>query len=112
MGKNLPDPMDELRCDGRSPVGDSLQAREVVFIEFQELGQQIDHRRDQDGVGDTLSFDRLAEFLRAESWNRDLAGTERGRREQKRKIHNVKHRRPVEISTAFLVEYPLVEEED
>src|SRR5258706_6225710 len=54
-------------------------------------------------------MDQLTETLRAELWNRDLAGTESRCREHGGKIGNVENRRRMQIDTAFSVSHPIAE---
>ncbi len=110
--ENLPGAVDQFGGHGRSAVRDPLQGRHVIPRQVRELGQHVDHRRHQHRVGDAVALDRLAEALRAELWDRDLAGAESRRREQEREVRDVEHRRRVEEDTAFLVGHPVVEEVD
>lgn len=56
-----------------------------------------------------FAFDRLAEALRIELGNRDLAGAESRRSEHGGKIGDVKNWRSVEIHSTLSVSHPIVE---
>src|ERR1700747_1201341 len=59
-------------------------------------------------VCDTFALDRVAERLRIELWNSDLAGTESRRGKHERKIRDVKNRRGMQMHRTFLKREPEV----
>ena len=98
--------MDQLGSHGRAAVPQDLETGEVVLRDPRELRQQVDHRGDQHGVADALARDRVAEGLRAELRNGDLAGAEPRGREHHRKVRDVEHRRRVQPDAALPILHP------
>ena len=59
-------------------------------------------------MSDAFALNRLAERLRIELWNSDLAGAKSRRREHERKIRDVKNRRRMQMHRSFLKREPKV----
>src|SRR5258706_13546724 len=74
--QKLSHPMNKLRRHWRAAISQDLEAAQVIRICFGHLSQQVQHCRDEYRVGHAFALDQLTETLRAELWNRDLAGTE------------------------------------
>src|SRR5882762_11911091 len=78
--QKLSHPMDKFRRHWRAAISQNLEAAHVIRLFFGHLRQQVQHCRHEHRVGHTFALDQLTETLRAELWNRDLAGTERDRK--------------------------------
>src|SRR5580693_4137497 len=101
--------MDELWRHGRTPIGQHLEAAQVIGPSGLELCEQIDHRRHEHGVSYVLSFYRLAESLCAEFRNCGLAGAECRGGEHAGEICDVEDRGGMQVGSAFGVAHPVVE---
>src|SRR5260370_23466704 len=83
---------DQLRGHRRSAVCQYFETAQITVLRLRELRQQVDHRRDQNGVVDLVLLDRLTESGRSEARKRDLAPSEYRRREHRGKIGDVENR--------------------
>src|SRR5579859_4931294 len=100
---------DKFRCHGRTAISENLEAGQVIRFCLRHLRQQVQHRRHEHGVSYAFAFDQLAETLRAELRNRELARTKSRRCEQRGEIGNVKNRCRMEIDAALSVSHPIAE---
>ncbi len=108
-GQQFPGSTDELRCHGRSAIGQDLKAAQIVLLRIGELGEEINHRRNQHGAGDPMFLDRFTESGRREASQRKLTCADNRRREHRGKVGDMEDRRGVEIDAALLILHPVVE---
>src|SRR5216683_5668590 len=101
--------MDNLRRHWRTAISQNFEAAQVIRLCFGHLRKQVQHRRDEHRVSYAFALDQLAETLRTELRNRDLARTESWCCEHGGKIGNVKNRCRMQIDTAFSVSHPIAE---
>src|SRR6266446_3316072 len=100
---------DKFRRHWRTAISQNLEAAQVIRLYFGHLRQQVQHRRDEHRVSYAFALDQLAETLRTELRNRDLARAESWCCEHGGKIGNVKNRCRMQIDTAFSVSHPIAE---
>src|SRR6516162_3611250 len=106
--QKLPRPIDKFRRHWGTPISQNLEAAQVIWFCFWHLRQKVQHRRDQHRVSYAFLLNQLTETLRAELWNRDLAGAERWCCEHGGKIGNVKNWRRMKKDAAFFVSHPII----
>src|ERR1043166_4166572 len=101
--------MDKLGRGRRTSVSQPFKTCQIILLLVFELSQHIDHRWNYNRMRYAFTFDDLAKRLWTELRNRGLTCAECRRCKHERKIGDVKHRRCVEVDTAFSVTHPVVD---
>src|SRR5260370_42513906 len=83
---------DKFRRHWRTAISQNFEAAQVIRLCFGYLRQQVQHRRDEHRVSYAFALNQLAETLRTELRNCDLARTKSWRCEHGGKIDKVKNR--------------------